>query len=307
MEMNILFSSDDNYAQHLGVAMYSLMIHNKKAKKLNFFVVDNHISEDNLSKLKQVIEGFCNSTINFIPFDSYAKELQLDMPWPISMSAYARLFAADLLPKDMERVLYLDCDMVINHDLTELWEYELGDYCIGAVQDQVSPNVKEAVGMNPRSPYFNSGMLLVELKKWREHNVCSRAMEYIKKHQGRVIHHDQGVLNGIFCDNWLRLPLKYNVMTVHYLMSLPKIRHFYKDPSFFYSNQEADSARFFPFILHYTPSFTSRPWEENCLHPLRSLYSIILARTSWHNDSQFKDSAPWYIKIINWRYRNLPL
>lgn len=307
MEMNILFSSDDNYARHLGVAMYSLMIHNQKAKMLNFFVVDNHISEDNLSKLKQVVDGFCNSTINFISFNSFAKELQLDMPWPISMSAYARLFAADLLPKDIERVLYLDCDMIITHDLTELWEYELGDYCIGAVQDQVSPKVKEAVGMNPRSPYFNSGMLLIELKKWRELNVCSRVMEFIKRHQGRVIHHDQGVINGIFCDNWLRLPLKYNVMTVHYLMSLPKIRLFYEDPSLFYSEQEIDSARFLPFILHYTPSFTSRPWEENCLHPLRSLYTLFNKRTPWHNESLSKDSAPWYLKMINWRYRNLPL
>lgn len=307
MEMNILFSSDDNYARHLGVAMYSLMTHNQKAEKLNFFVVDNHITDDNLAKLRQVVEGFCNSTLFFIPFDSYAKELQLDMPWPISMSAYGRLFAADLLSSDIDRVLYLDCDMIINHDLTELWEYDLGDYCIGAVQDQVSPKVKEAVGMNPRSPYFNSGMLLIELKKWRELNVCSRAMDFIKNHQGRVTHHDQGVLNGIFCENWLRLPLRYNVMTVHYLMPFLRIRHFYKDPSSFYSEQEVDASKSSPFILHYTPSFTSRPWEENCSHPLRSLYSIVIMRTPWANHTNPKDTTPWYLKIINWRYRNFPI
>lgn len=307
MEMNILFSSDDNYARHLGVAMYSLMIHHKKAKRLNFFVVDNHISEDNLSKLRQVVEGFSNSAITFIPFDSYLKELKLDMPWPISMSAYARLFAADLLSKDIDRVLYLDCDMIINHDLSELWEYDLSDYCIGAVQDQVSTKVKEAVGMNPNSPYFNSGMLLVDLKKWRELDVCSKAMDFIKQHKGRVTHHDQGVLNALFCNKWKRLPLKYNVMTVNYLMSLSKIHHFYKDQSSFYSEQEVDTSKFTPLILHYTPSFTSRPWEENCLHPLRSLYTIIINRTPWNKVSLSQESAPWYLRIINWRFRNLPI
>lgn len=305
--MNILFSSDDNYAQHLGVAMYSLMIHNQKAKKLNFFVVDNHISEDNLSKLKQVVEGFSNSTINFISFDSFAKELILDMPWPISLSAYARLFAAEILPKDIDRVLYLDCDMVINHDLSDLWNIDLQGKCIGAVQDQVRPSIKESVGLQYNDRYFNSGLLLVDLRQWRIQNIGNQALEFIRIHEGRVTHHDQGVLNGLLHTKWMRLPLKYNVMTIHYLMKQSDIVKYYKEYSEFYGQQEISFAINYPCIIHYTPSFTSRPWELNCKHPLRILYNAFLSKTPWMDYSLSPERIPWYIKIINYRYRNLPI
>lgn len=305
--MNILFSSDDNYARHLGVAMYSLMIHNQKAKKLNFFVVDNHISEDNLSKLKQVVEGFCNSTINFIQFDSYAKELQLDMPWPISMSAYARLFAAEMLPKDIDRVLYLDCDMIINHDLSDLWNSDLRGNCIGAVQDQVRSVIKENVGLCSTDKYFNSGLLLVDLKRWRKLNIGQQALDFIKLHEGRITHHDQGVLNGLLYKEWLRLPLRYNVMTIHYLMKQSDIVKFFKEYSGFYEQEEINMATYYPSVIHFTPSLTSRPWEQSSLHPLRNLYQILASKTPWKGCRLEKGQKTWYTKLINWRYRNLPI
>lgn len=302
--MNILFSSDDNYARHLGVAMYSLMIHNQKAKKLNFFVVDNHISEDNLSKLKQVVDGFCNSTINFIPFDSYAKELQLDMPWPISMSAYARLFTAEMLPKEIDRVLYLDCDMVINKELTELWNIDLQGNCVGAIQDQVKPDIKTAVNLSPFDMYFNSGFLLVDLFKWRMLDIGQRSKDFINSLHGRVLHHDQGVLNGVLKNSWTRLPLRYNVMTVYFLLSQSRIAYYYNDNSPFYSNAEITDAIYNPCIIHYTPSFTSRPWEDNCHHPLKSLYSIYLSQTPWKGVNKERERISLYLRWINWKYRN---
>lgn len=305
--MNILFSSDDNYAKHLGVAMYSLMIHTPKAKKLNFFIVDNHISGANVAKLKQVVRDFSNSNIRFISFDTFAKELVLDMPWPISMSAYARLFAAEMLPKELDRILYLDCDMVINHDLSELWNIDLQGKCIGAVQDQVSPKIKESVGLSSKDRYFNSGLLLIDLRKWRTLNIGKQAIDFIRLHGGRVIHHDQGVLNGLLHDNgWLRLPLKYNVMTIHYMMDQHKIVRYFSDFSVFYSQEEVSVAKYYPCVIHFTPSFTSRPWEQNCKHPLRALYNIFLYRTLW-SSSLDEERIPWYSRIINWRYRNLPI
>lgn len=305
--MNILFSSDDNYARHLGVAIYSLMIHNQKAKKLNFFVVDNHISEDNLSKLKLVVDGFGNSTINFISFDSFARELILDMPWPISLSAYARLFAAEMLPDEIDRVLYLDCDMVINHDLAELWNIDLQGKCIGAVQDQVRPSIKDSVGLQSKDRYFNSGLLLVDLRQWRNQNIGKQALEFIRIHEGRITHHDQGVLNGILHDAWLRLPLRYNVMTIHYLMTQSRIVHYFEDFSDFYTHEEIIEAKYCPIVVHFTPSFTSRPWEQNCSHPLRVLYHIFISITPWKSCPLDKEMIPWYSRIINWRYRNISI
>lgn len=306
MEMNILFSSDDNYAQHLGVAMYSFMCHNTKADKLKFFVVNNNISQENISKLLVMVSQFPNSEVLFIPFDYYTKGLLLNMPWPISLSAYARLFASEMLSKDIDRVLYLDCDMIINHDLSELWEYDLGDNCIGAVQDQVKDNIKTSIGLTVSQPYFNSGMLLVDLKKWRSQNIGLQAINFIREHKGRVIHHDQGVLNAILRKSWTRLPLKFNVMTIHFLMNHNSILNYFGDRSEYYEEEEVERGKYQSWILHFTPSFTSRPWEENCKHPLQSLYHIMRCKTPWALSSLTSESARWYVRLINWRYRTLP-
>lgn len=306
MEMNIFFSSDDNYARHLGVAMYSLMIHNQNVEKINFFVVDNHISEENRSRLEEIVRNYKNSKLSFINYDLYAQKLQLDMPWPISISAYARLFLAEMLPLEVNRVLYLDCDMVVNHDLSELWNFNLHGHCVGAVQDQVNPKIKESVGLLSTDQYFNSGLLLVDLIRWRELKIGNQALSFICRHQGKVIHHDQGVLNGLLYNDWIRLPLKYNVMTIHYIMDQARVIRYFSDYSGFYSLQEIEEAKASPCILHYTPSFTSRPWEQNCRHPYGYIYQHILSNTSWKSVAKEKERISWIAKIINWRYRNLP-
>lgn len=306
MEMNILFSSDDNYVQHLGVAMFSLLDKNRGVSKIHLFVVNNHIEEENIARLQQIVSMFSNADLHFLSFDNWASSLDLKMAWPISISAYARLFAADMLPESIDRVLYLDCDMVINADLTELWNSSLNDCCIGAVQDQVSSQVKTKIGMKPNDPYFNSGLLLIDLKLWRENKYGEQCLEFIDKHHGYVVHHDQGVLNGLFEGRWVRLPLKYNVMTIHYFFNQRQILKYFNDDSPFYSGREVNLSVKTPVILHYTPSFTTHPWETGCFHPQKDIYRNNLQYTPWASSDLYKAKTPWYQKLINWRYRNLP-
>lgn len=304
--MNILFSSDDNYAQHLGVAIYSLLDKNRKIDIIRIFVVNNRISEDNICRLNNTVTRFKNAELLFLSFGDWEPLLSLRMEWPISVSAYARLFAADMLPQSIDRVLYFDCDMVINDDLTDLWHFDLSDCCIGAVQDQVPSHVKTAVGVDANAPYFNSGLLLIDLKKWRQEHYGEKCLHLIEQFNGNVIHHDQGVLNGVFFHHWKRLPLKYNVMTIHYFFSQRKIRKYYCDCSPFYSETEINLSVSSPVVLHYTPSFTSHPWECGCNHPLKDLYSNILKETPWAGFLSQKSKYRWYQKLINWRFRTLP-
>lgn len=302
--MNFLFSTNDNYSRHLGVALYSLLSNNSGDERIRCYVVDNNISSDNISKLQIIADNFSNAELSFFPFESWASKLHLDMPWPMSISCYARLFVGEILPTDIDKVIYLDCDMFINGNLSELWEMDLGTNVVGAVQDQVPPNVKKAVGLNILDRYFNSGMLMINLKRWREMDYGKKCLDFIDQHQGQVIHHDQGVLNGILYDKWLRLPLKYNVMTIHYIISQSGARKFFKDASTFYEEEEISEAKNRPVILHYTPSFTTHPWEQNCKHPLSNLYITTLSKTPWAGQPLDQDRNHWYVKLINWYYRN---
>lgn len=299
--MNVLFSSDDNYAQHLGVAIRSLL-NNNAQNEINIYIVDNGISVKNKERLNTLASSSTNCQMNYILFAKWKSQLHLSLCWDISLSSYARLFMSSMLPSDVERVIYMDCDMIVCQDLSQLWNTNLQGNVIGAVQDTVS-SPKESVGMTLKEPYFNAGMLLVDIKAWREQGCEKKCLDFIEEHKGNVIHHDQGVLNGVFRNKWTRLPIAYNLMTIHFLFSQHAIKKFYNDESDFYDEKVVQEAVEKPIILHFTPSMTTRPWIRNCKHPKRFLYWSVLDQTPWRGAQVESDTSKWYVKVINWWYR----
>ncbi|MBR2631797.1 MAG: hypothetical protein IKD25_09830, partial [Bacteroidaceae bacterium] len=167
-----------------------------------------------------------------------------------------------------------------------------------------SDGIKNAVEVDSTAPYFNSGLLMINLRKWREDKIGERCVNYIYNKKGEVLHHDQGVLNGILQNKWIRLPLKYNVMTICYILSRKNMMKYYGEHAVYYSKEEIESAKEKPIIIHYTPSFTSRPWIKNCKHPLKYLYWNYLFLTPWKDVEPVRDTASWYVRLINWMFRN---
>ena len=304
--LNVIFSSDDNYAQHLGVAIYSLLKQNTNFEQIQIFVIDNDITEKNKNNILEILKDFSYARIIWIDFNMWKEKLRLNMLWDISISTYARIFIGSMLPKEIERALYLDCDMIVCQNLKEFWKTNLHSAILGAVQDTISDVTKIAVEKKPSEPYFNAGMLLIDLKQWREQNVEQRCLKFLEKKNGSVVHHDQGILNAVLADKWYRVPLEYNLMTINYMFTQNQIKRFFGDHSEFYSKEEVEVALKTPKIMHFTPSFTSRPWIKNCKHPYKKLYWDELKQTAWKNAKPQKDESKWYVRVINWRYRNLP-
>ena len=174
------------------------------------------------------------------------------------------------------------------------------------MQDTVSRETKERIGVHCEEKYFNAGLLLIDLNKWRSIGAEQACLDFIAQYQGSVTHHDQGVLNGLFHQDVSILPLKYNVMTIHYIMDRDRILKYFHEESPFYSEEELAQAKAHPVVLHYTPSFTSRPWVRTCRHPLKKLYWDAVAKTPWAGAQPVKDTSKWYVRLIDWRYRNLP-
>lgn len=291
----------------MGVAIISILQHNRDVERIRFYVINNQITPSNLEKLEMVVNEYDNAEISFIPFEYIEKHLHLSLSWPISLSSYARLFVGEVIPIEVKRIFYLDCDVVVNGPLSDLWNTNLYGKCIGAVQDTIPSRTKASVGLSSKQLYFNAGVLLIDLKQWREDNIGKKCLNFIESYNGCVTHHDQGVLNGVLNGQWKNLPLKYNVMTVHYMLSQSNILRYYKDEAPFYDVLEINEAINNPIIIHYTPSFTNRPWEENCHHPLRECYSRILAISPWSDSPLMRDKTPWYVRLINWRYRFFPV
>lgn len=302
----VIYSSDDHYVQHMGVSIYSLLEHNQDFRKIYIYIIENEILEENKKKLQKLVDFFGNAELLWIDFTNWKERIQLDMEWNISVSSYARLFISGMIPETINRILYLDCDMLICDSLKELWNVNLTGNIIGAVQDAVSDETKEAVGVVPIKKYFNAGMLLIDLENWRKFEIEKMSLEFISSHEGRVKHHDQGVLNGVLNDKWMTLPLCYNVMTIHFIYGRNKLLKYSKEHADFYTEEEIQRSKENPVVLHFTPSFTTRPWVENCNHPLREKYWNILQKTPWKNSKAQKDNRKWYVRLIEWRYRCLP-
>ena len=304
--LHVVFSSDDNYAPYLGAAIYSLLYCNSDFEHIRVFIIDNEIREENRRKLSSIVEKTTNTEVIWISFEKYREKLKLNLMWNISISAYARLFIAEMVPESVKRIIYLDCDMIVCQSLKELWDTDLNGKIIGVVQDTVGSRAKEQLNLSLNERYFNSGMLLIDLDAWRKHNIGMECLHFLEMYNGQVYHHDQGVLNGVLCNEKCILPMRYNTITIHYFFNLRQIRKYYNETAEFYSLEEIETAKREPVIIHFTPSFTSRPWIKGCIHPLRQRYWDAIEHTPWRGMKSLKNREKWYVRLIGWRYRVLP-
>lgn len=199
--MNILLSTDDNYVMPCTVLIESILENNDEG--VSIFILYTNLSEENISNLRN---DFINRKVqlNFIYFDS-EELINLPVSGHISKSAYLRLFFLRLLPLEIDRILYLDCDIIINGKLDELYYVELKENeFIAACEDAVISHQYEPVYQNLDIPinekYFNSGVVLFDIVKIRSKmNFETLLADTINQLSGKLVLHDQDILNYIFC------------------------------------------------------------------------------------------------------------
>ncbi|HDR1514996.1 TPA: glycosyltransferase family 8 protein, partial [Pasteurella multocida] len=153
--MNILFSSDDNYAYHLMVSIKSILIFNDKC--ISFYVFDLGISTENKNIILQMINS-SKSNIVFIPVDvNDFRRFPKNIGY-ISLATYARLKAVDYLPSDVNKIIYLDIDTLVFDDLTPLWETNIENYGVAACFDSFVeyeiPEHKYTISLSSQHYYF---------------------------------------------------------------------------------------------------------------------------------------------------------
>lgn len=138
-----------------------------------------------------------------------------------SLEAYLPLCLANSLP-DLDRVLFLDADMLCLDDLRTVWNAELGGRVAGAVPDQAIPTFASArgvkvwkkLGLDPGQSYFNAGLMLLDLNRWRELDVTAAALDHLRSHPVDFLH--QEALNVVLRNDWQPLELRWNVIASLY-------------------------------------------------------------------------------------------
>lgn len=301
--LSVIYATDDNYAQHVAVSIVSLLKASSETTQYELFLLGNNLSDIHRSNLISIAEQY-RTSIQFIDISALYERLPRNIDVAnLSISTYSRLFLADLLPISVDRVLYLDCDTLVTQDLSVLSAFPMTDISVMGVEDMMYPEMKVKIGLRPDDKYINAGVLLINLRRWREISATSRFLSFIDKYNGKVPHLDQGVINGVLLDRGI-LPLKYNVQSpiyaIHRYIDLLRFHSL----NSYYPREEFVTAKKMPVVIHYTSFFVERPWFKFCLHPHKKLYRKLLKETPYANCPLQKNKYGWNrkIKMILFRY-----
>lgn len=251
--INTCFLTDDGYAMPTCIAINSMIINKNKESIYNIYVLSMNISEFNEEMFKKISGENCN--IYIIKLDNNYQKFSME---GVSASPTAiNKFSIPEILDNIDKVIYLDGDIVIKSDLSELYQYDLGDNYIGAVKD-INGILKRHFNTFVKNNifYFNSGVMLMNLKKMREDKITEKLIDYRINGYNELM--DQDALNFVLRKNVYELPFKYNTQTMFTAINknIDKLKIFLKlsDDVKSYDDLIKESV-----ILHY--SLKSKPWK----------------------------------------------
>lgn len=277
--MNIVYASNDAYARHLGASLCSLYDRNESCAEIQVYILSMQISRENREALEEIAARYDRKLTMIEMGDLEARFGSAVDTGGYDISIMLRLFMGEVLPDDVERVLYLDCDTVILQPLRHLWKEDLGDAVVGAVMEPtIYEAVRESIGLSPEDAYYNSGVLLVDLKRWREEGVQQQLLDFWKEKGGKLFASDQDVINGTLKGRIHTLMPRYNFFTNYRYFSYKELVKY--APTYeAVPEEELALAKKHPTILHYMGD--ERPWIAGNLNHYRRAYDIYLAQTPW--------------------------
>jgi len=275
MNYNVTCSTDDNYLQHCVAMLCSLFENNKEYS----FTV--HLLVDKLSKeSKDFICSLCERYGNTTKFYAIEKKLlenirlndiQFNGHKMYSIATYYRMFLPSLLPSDVEKVLYLDCDIIVLKDVSELFNMNLDGYGVAAVRDSSPYDSyhRYKMGLSLRHSAFCAGMMMINLDYWRVNNSQKKLLEYANRQWKDVYMQDQDALNYVFRDSWFQLPYKWG-KTPFSVAVIDETQRWFDIKE--YENE--------PCIYHYSSQM--KPWID-VWFPDRYIYWDYLRKSKYPN------------------------
>ena len=213
--MNILCATDDKYAPYCGVMLTSFLENHKGFHTEVYIVVKNRLKEE--KRLKRLEERY-DVKVNIVefPFSDITSSFPIgNRYWTIE--TYYRLFAPVLLPKDIDRILYLDCDIIVDGDVSEMYFSEIKVISAIVTTDFMSIQTgnPKRLGYDEKFGYFNAGMMLINISYWREHDILQRSINYIKENSEILFLYDQDVLNYVLHDSKKFIGIEYNFFSLY--------------------------------------------------------------------------------------------
>lgn len=289
----LVAASDKNFAMPLAAMIQSVLCNLAPDRRVALYVIDGGIEASTRARL---LKSWDTETLvvrwlrpEWTLLDT------LKITGHVNLLTYARLLIPWLLPDHHMKAIYLDSDIIVLHDLAEVWDTEIGDRHLLAVQDMTAPwmcseaalaNFSacapylsaaraltnfEALDIPPQTKYFNAGLLVFNLAKWRGSDTSRKIITYLRDHPDHVRWWDQDGLNALLHDRWGELDLSWN-----------QIPHIFRYPSWRespFNEDEYFAVTERPKAIHF--SARSKPWHGDNTHPFRDAFFHYIDRTAW--------------------------
>ena len=255
--INVAFCIDDDFAPYLAVSITSLLANTQSH-------VSIHIVGNLTDSVKQSLYTLENktTTINFVSYnvDIPQNELSDRYRGRLNSITFIRYALAEILP-NLHRVIYLDADILVTDDISDLWKISLNDRVAGVVEDHSLMSQRRSTTLGLLSPsYFNAGVMLIDLVKWRERDTFVRLLN-IHSSKTQWEYNDQDVLNKVLDGEVQYLDAKFNAQT--YTLSYQLVGS--------------------PVIVHFTGQ--EKPWHLSSTHPFTASYRTFYKNVPFSNNA----------------------
>lgn len=290
--INICLSADGSYAPYLGVTIQSIKANKSELDRYNVYILDGGISNVHKNKILKMVDNYFS--INFINIKEYLTNIDKKIFFErihFSIATYFRFFIPQIFP-DHNKILYLDCDLIVNTDIAKLYHTNLDGFAIAASKDieicrrttnlmrqynETCTYLRETLKMKNIEMYFQAGVLLLDVQKLKSIDFTSKCIEKLKEIKRPQLV-DQDIMNSLFDGNYKNINMEWNV-----LWGIPyKEKNLDKQlPKEIYN--EYFLAREKAYIVHYASDL--KPWKNP---------DIELADIWW----QYARQTPFYEEII---------
>ena len=275
--ISIASSASASYLFPLAAMLRSLVNHLNPRCSIEAYVIDAGMPDTEKRRLEQ---SFASDRVQIHWCQVDESRLKGLPCWGgMGPATYYRLLLPDVLPASTNRVLWLDADVIVLGDIAEIWTTPFDGSALLAAQDMMVPYIGSAFGVKrhrmlelpPNAPYFNAGMMCIDLEWWRRNNVPEAVLSYLRRHSRSVYYYDQDGLNAILCGKWRRVECRWNVI------ASVAGRRFYNSAHL--NPYEYRTAIESPLVVHYGGAM--KPWRVPLRGPLFARFYEFLDQTKW--------------------------
>lgn len=311
--VTVVCAADENYALPLAATIRSAIDHLADNAAIELYVLNAGIESATRDRLRKSWPEDRVSVEYITPGEGDFADLPTSDH--VSVATYFRMLIPRLLPDHTKRAIYLDSDLLVLDDLTKIYDQDFGDALLFAAPDVACPffdcekslaNYRqcapwlvtarpipnyESLGFSGSEPYFNGGVLLIDVDAWRRSDISGSLFDCIQTNRQSLLFWDQYALNVTLADKWRPLPIRWNQGA--HLLDFPSA-----DASSI-PEQHAEVLQN-PAIVHFSSPL--KPWHKASSHPHTEAFFETVDRTDWRGwRPRFNASLSWR----KWKLKSL--